>query len=106
MPHRTTISDDEPALASMDQDLRKLEKHIVEGVQLSGAQLRTLADYRDRIDRLIGQSPLPTYPGADRKQAPPTAPDPPHKLSKREVNDQSASDLRKAIRECLGPDYS
>jgi len=106
MSHQNFLSDDEPALASIGQDLRILEKYIFEGVQLNGSQLLTLAEYRDRIDQLVGQLPLPSSPGAARKQAQSMASTTSRKSPGMEVNDQSANDLQKAIRECLGPDYS
>jgi hypothetical protein len=106
MSHQNFLSDDELALDSIDQDLRILEKYIVEGVQLSGSQLVTLEEYRDRIDRLFGQLTPPSNLSADKQQAQPMASRTPQKSPKMEVKDQPAKDLQKAIRECLGPDYS
>jgi hypothetical protein len=100
------ISDDELVLDCINQDLRKLEKHIVEGLQLSESQLLTLEEYRDRIDRLVAQLPLPSSLGADKKQVQPMASRASRKSTKTEVRDQPANELQQAIRECLGPDYS
>ena len=100
------ISDDELVLDCINQDLRKLEKHIVEGLQLSESQLLTLEEYRDRIDRLVAQLPLPSSLGADKKQVQPMASRASRKSTKTEAKDQPTNELQQAIRECLGSDYS
>lgn len=106
MSRLNNISDDELVLDCINQDLRQLEKHIVEGLPLSKSQLLTLEEYRDRIDRLVAQSPLPSSLSADKKQVQSMSSKAPRQSTKMEVKDQPANELQKAIRECLGPDYS
>ena len=100
------VSDDELLLDCIDQDLRKLEQHVVRGLRLSESQLLILEQYRDRIDRLVAQLPLPSSRGADKKQIQPMALRTSRKTTKTNLKDPPANELQRAIRQCLGPDYS